>query len=994
MWYNYVNCQKNNKGVKMYILVFVIIVAILIKLLLNNKDKKQIEAFENAINKAKEGYISDVQIQEIKNIFESTFKHFLGKRHKSKKELSFIAKYINLENKANEWNKEYQAKQVLKEKEETERKKIQEMYSYQITLCNEFLKKIEELKKDYFTTNQRDQLLKEYNPLYDYFQTDYFINLNLNAPEIFINTYANLRKLVNTWNFEFTRKEIELNDAFFNDIDGKNLDYQQRTAVVTDDTHNLILAGAGSGKTLTISAKVKYLVEKKNIRPEEILLISFTKKAADEITERINNKLNIPVTAVTFHKLGLDILKNYQMPTIIDNTKKILSDYFNKEVLKDYTTLKNIFEFFLYYLNVPKNLQDFDCLGSYIDNQRSIDLETLKSKYDANLLQGQIHNMKINLQTISGERVRSMEEVMIANYLFLNGINYEYEKEYPYKSKEHPKKNYHPDFYLSDYNIYLEHFGITKDNKLPWLPPVEEKRYIEEMQWKREFHKQNGTILIETYSYYNQEHRLLEELQKLLDDNKIEIHPRNIKEVYEKVFANHENTQFKEFENLVSTFIQLYKANGYSIDDLDKLRTIPNNYQSQRNNAFLDIIQSIMEYYQQKLSEVNGIDFADMINIATNYIKEKDVSFDYKYIIIDEYQDISVGRYKLINQILQHSKAKLICVGDDWQSIYRFSGSDLDLFSNFEKYFGETALLKIEKTYRNSQELLDIATRFIEKNPEQLKKNLVSDKRIKEPIMVMAYTTNKKLALHNAITDIYMHFGEDAEVLLLGRTNYDINDYGDDDLKYFPNTNIVTYSKYPKMRIRFLTVHSSKGLEADNVILINMENCLLGFPNKISDDVVLSMVLQNKDTYEYAEERRLFYVAITRTKNKTYLIAPDKHASIFLDDLKSITNLSVYMNKNEESIQSNPNCPKCKKGFLIIRNDGKKPFLGCSNYPYCDYRIKDIDVLNTKIRCNICGGYLVRRKGPYGEFLGCSNYPYCKNTGEKNDKRTIGFTLK
>ncbi|MBQ9313687.1 MAG: UvrD-helicase domain-containing protein [Clostridia bacterium] len=968
----------------MYILVFVIIiVAILIKFSINNKNKKQIEAFENAINKAKEGFISNVQIQEIKKAFEPTFKHLLRKSHKSKKDLLFIATYTSLESKANDWNEEYRAKQALKEKEEAEKRKIQEMYSYQINLSDKFLKKIEELKKDYFTTNQRDELLKEYKPLYDYFQTNYFIDLNLNAHEKFINTYTNLKKLTTTWNFEFVRKEIELNDMFFNDIDGKSLDYQQRTAVVTDDTHNLILAGAGSGKTLTISAKVKYLIEKKNIRPEEILLISFTKKAADEMTERINNKLNIPVTAVTFHKLGLDILKNYQMPTIIDNTKKILSNYFNKEVLKDYTALKNIFDFFLYYLNVPKNLQDFDCLGSYIDSQRSIDLETLKSKYDANLLQVQIHNMKKNLQTISGEHVRSMEEVMIANYLFLNGINYEYEKEYPYKSEEQPERSYHPDFYLSDYDIYLEHFGITKDNKLPWLPEVEEKRYLEEMQWKREFHKQNGTKLIETYSYYNQEHRLLEELQKLLDDNKIEIHPRNIKEVYEAVYSNHENMQFNEFENLVSTFIQLYKANGYSIDDLNKLRTIPNNYQSQRNNAFLDIIQSIMEYYQQQLNEMNGIDFADMINFATNYIKENDISFDYKYIIIDEYQDISIGRYKLIKQILEHSNAKLICVGDDWQSIYRFSGSDLDLFSNFEKYFGETALLKIEKTYRNSQELLDIATKFIEKNPEQLKKNLVSDKRIKEPIMVMAYATNKKLALNNALTDIYMHFGEDAEVLLLGRTNYDLNDYMDDDLKYFPNTNIVTYSKYPKMNIKFLTVHSSKGLEADNVIIINMENSLLGFPNKISDDAVLSMVLQNKDAYEYAEERRLFYVAITRTRNKTYLIAPDKHASIFLDDLKSITNLSVYMNENEESIQSNPNCPKCKKGFLIIRNDEKKPFLGCSNYPYCNYKIKDIDVLNTRIKCNVCGGYLVRRNGPYGEFFGCSNYPYCTNTGEK-----------
>ena len=203
-----------------------------------------------------------------------------------------------------------------------------------------------------------------------------------------------------------------------------------------------------------------------------------------------------------------------------------------------------------------------------------------------------------------------------------------------------------------------------------------------------------------------------------------------------------------EFKRLIVTFIQLYKSRGYSINEFDSLFENDSiTFMDKRNNAFLKIVKPILIYYEEKLKEKNAIDFNDMINKATEYINNHDITFPYKYIIIDEYQDISYGRYKLIKAIIERSGAKLICVGDDWQSIYRFSGSDLDLFTNFEKYFGETSILKIEQTYRNSQELLDIASKFIEENPNQLKKVLKSNKHIENPIEVINYTSNKVSAL-------------------------------------------------------------------------------------------------------------------------------------------------------------------------------------------------------------------------------------------------------
>jgi DNA helicase-4 len=179
----------------------------------------------------------------------------------------------------------------------------------------------------------------------------------------------------------------------------------------------------------------------------------------------------------------------------------------------------------------------------------------------------------------------------------------------------------------------------------------------------------------------------------------------------------------------------------------------------------------------------------------------------------------------------------------------------------------------------------------------------------------------------------------------------------------------------------FVSAHKSKGLEATNVIIINGENATLGFPNKMADDFVLSFVLTKADSYEFAEERRLFYVALTRTKNRTYILAPDKNPSIFVKEL--IKNYGVPLIKLDlkNSIDNAPPCPKCLVGHLVERSmkKGGRSFVGCSNFPKCDYTLKDLNVLKEPKRCSVCGGYMVKRRGKYGYFYGCSNYPLCEN---------------
>lgn len=448
--------------------------------------------------------------------------------------------------------------------------------------------------------------------------------------ERFKTAFNSLHVYFENANQQFIKNESLKYDGLFSNIDGKSLDFQQRTAVVTDDDRVLVLAGAGSGKTLTIAAKVKYLCEIKNINPKEILLVSFTKKSAQEMTERIQNKLGLNVEATTFHKLGLEIIKNTsgRRPEVSD--ENVLGDFvhnfFENELLNHPELIKNLTEYFTYFLEIPENMEEYSSLGELYEEEKTADLETLKSKYDREKYIRETGAEKSkSLRTLNNERVRSIEETKIANFLFMHGIRYEYEKLYPFESDDPKRKAYRPDFYLCDYDIYLEHFGVSKDFTVPWLSPVEEKKYLDGIFWKRDWHKENGTKLIETYSYYSSEGILLKKLEELLVENNIEFKPRDFTDIFSTVYASKSNKYFGEFIKLCCTFITLFKSNNYKIEEIENLRKKylaeeKNEFLCERTNLFLDIIKILLSEYQNYLSKNNAIDFSDMINNAADMV--------------------------------------------------------------------------------------------------------------------------------------------------------------------------------------------------------------------------------------------------------------------------------------------------------------------------------------------------------------------------------------
>lgn len=867
-------------------------------------------------------------------------------------------------------------------------------------------------------------------------------------------------------NERYINQELKDNSDLFDDVDGKSLDSQQREAIVVDEDAVKVIAGAGSGKTFTIQGKVKYLTEKRDVDPSEILAISFSNASVDDLKERIAE----PIDIKTFHKVGKDILTQYNQYSRPDTSalKRIIKRYLTKKALKNEDISKKLIEFFSFYINVPPSEDDIKYEGDLLDWQEGVDFSTLKRRFKNK-----------QRETLNNEIVRSYEELYIANFLFIYGIKYTYEKIYSYPNKnferefnkfkeflfsfneeipdelknditkgllnltdifeEYEIKDYLPDFYLDDYNIYIEHFGLNRNCENHLIGGKSSEEYVKEMEWKRKVHKKYGTTLIETFSYYQSENRLLTRLAEKLQAQGVEFNEIEYREVYRILLENKTIKEWEDFIVLLKTFIELFKGNNYDETKFkefyDYVGGLKDSFSKDRTIAFLKIVEEIYNDYEAYLLKIKKIDFNDMINKASDCIVKNGLDLPYKYIIVDEYQDTSFTRYNLLRNICDSIGAKIMVVGDDWQSIYSFSGCDVNIFTKFDNFFDVCETRYIEKTYRNSQQLIDASSNFVMKNPDQTRKELKSSKSLKYPIKLVNFDNDFdeilkfELIIKNIINQSTF---KNKKILILGRNNKDIfnllknfnveNEYGkrkfeilgdEDKLRRNKFVKIV-YRESPDVNIEYRTVHQSKGLECDNVILINLKNWKAGFPNKMVDDPVLNFVKRNGDSFSYAEERRLFYVALTRTKNNVYLLAPYFKSSVFVQELKTDANVELLnlehnrletlknIEKNGERyvIPTKLKCPVCKTGVVLLEsfwNKGKlnrvlkcshnmaPPFNRCNwEGGYYGSELEDLDDIEY---CPSCDGILIKRyrHSDGHPFLGCTNFRKtgCRGKGKK-----------
>ena len=869
----------------------------------------------------------------------------------------------------------------------------------------------------YAKTRDHFETLQSSNLLADYCKTNGLDEKRIRKALVLFKELGNLKEspdIIKKHNDKFLSDHLESDkeylDTILLEVDPSiSLDDEQRKVVLSDEDYTLVVAGAGAGKTTTMAAKVKYLVEKKHVSPKDILVVSFTNKAVGELKDKLDKVLHkrSPITA-TFHQTGYTIIRENDART--RNIKdegfmwSVITDYLKNDVLKKPEMVEKLILFFGTYFDAPYTGEDMASFFSYMSKSDFATMKTILSEDSRQI----INKRARKAITINYETLRSAEEVAIANFLYLNKIDYLYEKPYPYNfTNSH--RVYTPDFTITQNGrtLYIEHFGITEDGTNSRYTPEQLDNYKWWINKKIQFHKEHGTELIYTFSKYKDGRPMLDHLREKLEKKGIVMERRDPQDVYEKIVSTEENKYISRLVKLICQFIHNFKANGYSLDKFREMRIQSNNVRTQ---LFLDVCLQCYLEYTRKLDEENAVDFEDMINHSAAILKqqrENNVRLGYKYIIVDEYQDISKQRFNLAKELSEISDAKIIAVGDDWQSIFAYAGSDISLFTKFSEIMGYGEELLITRTYRNSQEVIDVAGNFIQKNTSQIKKHLESPKHIEIPFIIEAYSEEAEKkdserktgklqqqadAVNNAIKQILLANKaegkpENSSILLIGRYGFDaFNLTRTGQFRYNENTGEVKSETFPKANITFLTAHRSKGLGFDNVIIINAVNGTYGFPSMIDDDPVMQLVVHNDRTIEYAEERRLFYVAMTRTKNRVYIVVPKNRPSRFIAELVQDypgikVNGELDIDKTKDPVVSvMKRCPICgyPLQYKYKRNLGLRLWI-CTNEPeICDFMTNNLKggILSI-LKCDKCpDGYLIVKDGTNGRgpFLGCTNY--------------------
>ena len=737
---------------------------------------------------------------------------------------------------------------------------------------------------------------------------------------------------------------------------------EQASAIATDEKTTLVLAGAGTGKTSVITGKVAHLIRNQGVVPKEILVLAFNRDAAKEVRERLSGELS-GVKVSTFHAFGRQVIAQVsEAPTI----SKLATDEhaFQQEITRIIDSLvgdpmqeKKLIEFVAYNSRQYRSPFDFKSRSDYYNYVRNIDRRAL-----------------------SGDRVKSFEELEVANFLSLHGIHFEYERSYKAKTANSRHRQYQPDFYLPDYDIYIEHFALDENGD----PPSDWPKYGEGVRWKRAIHQANHTRLVETYSWHCKQGILRKQLRRQLEECGVAFNPVPLREV----IGDLRDRTFSWLARLIATFLRLVKTAAMNIDELRKRGAMLPG--ALRNETFVELFEQVWKRYETLLCEHGAIDFDDLINRATGLIGSSNWPSPYRWILVDEFQDISAGRIELL-KALNRPDVSYFLVGDDWQSINRFAGSDVGLMKQCGKHLGDMAQCELTQTFRYGESIIRPSTAFIQCNPEQTKRSLSSAGKEDSDGITIVASKDPSSGIQKALTDIsgLIPARESKSVLLLCRYNRSLS-----KLSRMPRR---------KVRVESSTVHRSKGREADYAVVIDLKDDLYGFPSKIEDDPLIDIVLNNSNPIPYAEERRLFYVAMTRARRGVYLVTDSVDPSAFINELRGgewdLRQVADFARDTA------PRCPLCRGGSLVVSQSAKN--LRCTNHPLCGYLVPRCESCeegyilrsNGSASCSDCGavgqicpdcsiGLLQRREGSSGPFWGCTEYfsePPCAYTKDASE---------
>ncbi len=764
-------------------------------------------------------------------------------------------------------------------------------------------------------------------------------------------------------NEKFISIEIQEYDDLFNKVEKYGLNLKQKRAVVVNEKNNLIIAGAGTGKTSTIMARVAYILSKKLVREDQILLLAFSKDAAEVMKDRIKEKTGYQVEVKTFHALGLSIMGQVEgeMPPVFARDLLQFTRLVQRLIEKaasDSKILNLMANYFLYYMQPFRDEFTFDKLIDYKD-----------------------YCISNKPRSMNGDAVKSHGELVIANFLFRNSVGYEYEARYPHKASNRKKKrSYQPDFTVTvptsyGNKIYIEYFGINR--KMETAKYIHASTYLEEMEWKRNQHKKNKTILIELFYYDHQEGNLEQRLKEELSRYGVVLNPLSNEEV---LAIMNKAGEVSKLARMMVPILNHYRSNNYTIDHLfTRSAEIFSGPNKVRADSFIRIFAPVCEEYAKFLQERGEIDFDQMIGKATEYVRSGKYSSPFKHILVDEFQDISFARARLVMALKDKVEdSTFFCVGDDWQAIFRFTGSDIHLMTDFESGFGDTARNVLDETFRFNNKIAELSGAFIMRNDHQIKKQIKTRECVGATRVFVSLQPPGRPEEEEVI-DLLNRIASkkpDVKQTVLVLCRYGLK-------KKSIDKDLIKRRAPTQIKVEYQTAHASKGGEADHVIVRDMSQGLLGFPSGIEDDELLDLVLPKPEGFEYAEERRLFYVVLTRARESVYLITPQEQQSKFISELLSPPDGVYYEvetigDLHEAKLKE---CPECSSGYLKERSGKYGYFWSCSNFPFCEYK-KNINKKNhasddlPKCKAPGCDGRLKKKKGKYGIFLSCTNFRF------------------
>jgi len=706
------------------------------------------------------------------------------------------------------------------------------------------------------------------------------------------------------------------------------LNDRQHEAVVSDDKRLLVLAGAGSGKTKTLLQKLIYLIEEKGVSPSSILAITFTKNATNEMIDRLiisadhsgtyekllydkkvsqvdKNKERYlqqkkykwidGLTVKTFHSFCYSVLRNYGVNEF-DNKFRIIGDEKRDEEdeLSKHVAPETIFE--VMHKLVIEKCEDTDYLlqlKRYVLDYIIDKIHIKKADHNFFPTDGKYYT------TLDGTKVRSKSEQFIADWFYRHSIKYEYEPLLNVKDF-----SFHPDFYIPDANLYIEHISdksfSTKD--------------------KEEQFQKGNLLLVKTYESMTRDSALFNHTLDKIVKNRL---PAN----YHKTVTLNFKEEFHGYQEDVKDFVQqimritdMIKVENIDIDQvLEKAR----KDQHERVRQFYELAIPIVKNYIHYCTDKSYLDFNDLISRSTSLFHNyEDIATKYKnkydYILVDEFQDVNNLQVELIKLLLT-DKTQLFCVGDDWQSIYGFRGSNVSYIVEFENHFTNARTIKLNLNYRSTQNIVGASNEVIKNNKFKVDKEVQASKKSEHKIVV--YSGNSEAENIQFCLDKVKELLEDGisndEILFLYRRSKMYSPY----FFKFRNEGI---------RVQNKTIHASKGLEAKVVFIIGLTEGSGGFPDIWLEDRIFQVIKKANHDLLMEEERRLFYVAITRAKDKLFLITEKGNESSFLKEIPDVFTVRTSL-PIKSVVDKVITCDSCYSQL-------EKLWVVC---PYCGHKVKE-----------------------------------------------------